>query len=161
MFPDIRWIIAQYGFGPGETHIGVPENARVALQEMANQLVGGPGLVAVYIPEGTEEVYEPGGMRGRVVGAARLVRMPRGRRMEDYFYRDWDESLRWPIGWPCEAVYAPEESACPLLREHVEHLFGPGSFGGYVARFQHGPFDLEPAMRERLNRDFAEFETLG
>jgi hypothetical protein len=35
-----------------------------------------------------------------------------------------------------------------------------GSFGSYVARFQHGPFDLESAMRERLNRDFAQFEPI-
>ena len=81
--------------------------------------------------------------------------------MEDYYYDDWDGSRRWPIGWPCETVYAPEETECPFLREHVEHLFGPGSFGSYVARFQHGPFELEPAMRERLNRDFAQFEQIG
>ena len=159
MLPDIRWIIAQYGFGPDETHLGVPENARDRLKEMENELVGSSGLVAIYIPEGTENDYNPWGKRGRVVGAARLVDMPPNGKMEDYFYRDLDGSLRWPIGWPCEAVYALEESECPSLREYVEHLFGPGSFRGYVRRFHElGPFRLEPAMREALNRDFAQFE---
>ena len=160
MFPDIRWIIAQYGFGPDETHIGVPENGRARLQELANELVRTSGLVAIYVPEGTEDIYQPGEMRGRVVGAVQLVEMPPRRKMEDYFYDDWDGSRRWPIGWPCEAVYAPAESKCPLLREHVEYLFGSGSFGNYVSRFQHGPFRLEPTMRGRLNRDFAQFEPI-
>jgi hypothetical protein len=77
--------------------------------------------------------------------------------MEDYYYDDWDGSRRWPIGWPCRLVCAPPVSQCPTLREHVESLFGPGSFQGYVSRFQHGPFLLEQAMQERLNRDFAQF----
>lgn len=158
MFPDIRWITPLYGFGPDCEHIGVPENARAPLQEMADDLIGTSCLVAIFIPEGCEDVYEPGGKRGRVVGAVQLVEMPLRRRMEDYFYDDWDGSRRWPIGWPCRVVYAPDESQCPSLREHVEHLFGSGSFGGYVSRFQHGPFELDQAMRERLNHDFAGFE---
>ena len=158
--PDIRWITPLYGFGSECTHIGVPESARAVLHEMANELIGTTGLVAIYIPEATADVYQPGGMRGRVVGAVRFVPMPRGRRMEDYFYDDWDGSRRWPIGWPCEVVYAPDVEECPLFREHVEHLHGPYSFGGYVSRFQHGPFEMELAMRERLNRDFAGLERL-
>ncbi|HEV8063165.1 MAG TPA: hypothetical protein VGP68_25010 [Gemmataceae bacterium] len=158
MYPDIRWITPLYGFGLDSEHIGVPESARTLLQTMANELVGTPALVAIYIPEGTEEVYEPGGMRGRVIGTVRLIKMSSRRKMEDYYYDDWDGSRRWPIGWPCKVAYAPDESECPLLREHVEHLFGPGSFGNYVGRFQLGPFQLEPVMRERLNRDFAQFE---
>lgn len=134
---------------------------RVRLQEMANELVGTPGLVAIYIPEGTEDVYQPGDMRGRIVGAVRLVKMPSHRKMEDYFYDDWDGSRRWPIGWPCKVVYAPDLSECPFLRQHVEHLFGPGIFGSYVSRFQQGPFELELAIRERLNRDFAQFQQVG
>jgi hypothetical protein len=160
MFPDIRWITPMYGFGPDCTHVGVPEIARETLTQMSRELLGTRGLIAIYIPEGTEDVYEPGGKRGRVVGAVRLVKMPPRRKLEDYFYDDWDGSRRWPIGWPCDVVYAPEESECPFLREHVEHLFDPGSFGSYVSRFQHGPFELEPTMRERLNRDFAQFTKL-
>jgi hypothetical protein len=160
MFPDIQWITPLYGFGMECQHIGVPENARTQLQRMADELVGEPGLVAIYIPEGTEDVYEARHMRGRVVGAVRLVAMPPERQMEDYFYDDWDGSRRWPIGWPCGVVFAPDCTECPSLREHVEHLFGPGSFGGYVSRFQHGPFELEVAMRDRLSRDFAHFEPI-
>lgn len=160
MLPDIRWITPLYGFELSCKHIGVPENARARLQSMANELIGGAGLVAIYIPEGTEDVYEAGRLRGRVVGAVRLVEMPPSRRMEDYFYDDWDGSRRWPIGWPCDVVFAPDESECPTLREHVEHFFGPSSLGGYVSRFQYGPFELEPVMREGLNRDFARFEPI-
>src|SRR5438309_7714064 len=119
MFPDIRWIIAQYGFGPGETHIGVPENGRTQLQQMADELVETSGLVAIYIPLGTPDGYEPGGMCGRVAGAVRLLKMPPGRRMEDYHYDNLEGVRQWPIGWPCKAVYAPDESFCPSLREHV------------------------------------------
>jgi hypothetical protein len=160
MFPDIRWITPVYNFDAACDHVGVPENARASLQRMANDLIGTRGLVAQYVPQTTEDVYEPGDMRGRVVGAVRLVKMPPGRKMEDYYYDDWDGTRRWPLGWPCEVVYAPDESQCPFLREHVEHLFGPGSFASYVSRFQHGPFLLEPTMQERLNRDFALFEPL-
>lgn len=106
MIPDIRWITPLYGFGLDCEHIGVPERARAPLQEMASLLVEASGLVAIYIPEGTEDIYQAGGMRGRVVGAVRLVKMPPRRRVEDYYYEDWDGSLRWPIGWPCEVVYA-------------------------------------------------------
>jgi hypothetical protein len=161
MEPDIRWIVPSYGFGPDCTHIDVPENARAVLQEMSNELSGTTSLAAIYIPEGTEDVYKPGGMRGRVVGAVRLVPMPPGRRIEDFFSDDWKGSRRWPIGWPCEVVYAPNESECPSLREHVESLFGPRNFGSYVARFQRGPFALDRDMRERLNRDFAQFERIN
>jgi hypothetical protein len=160
MFPDIKWIIAQYGFRPAETHLGVPENGRSQLQKMADELVGMSGLVAIYIPLGTPDGYEPGAMCGRVVGAARLRKMPRGKKMEDYFYDNLEGERQWPIGWPCKAVYAPDESECPLLREHVEHLHGLGAFANWVARFQHGPFELEGAMQDRLNRDFAQFERI-
>ena len=34
-----------------------------------------------------------------------------------------------------------------------ETLFGPNSFAGYTARFQHGPFQLEQQMRVRLNSE--------
>jgi len=88
MLPDIRWITPLYDFGPDCEYIGVPENARVRLQEMTNELVGTSALVAIYIPEGTNDVYQPGSKHGRVVGAVRLVTMPPHRRMEDYFYYD-------------------------------------------------------------------------
>jgi hypothetical protein len=158
MAPDIRWITPLYSFSEGCTHIGTPESARRILKDMADELVGTAGLVAIYVPEGTEDVYESVGQRGRVVGAVRLLKMPSRRKLEDYFYDDWDGSRRWPIGWPCEAVYAPDETLCPTLREHAEHL--SWHFGGYVSRFQFGPFPLEPLMRDRLNRDFAQFSRL-
>jgi hypothetical protein len=161
MYTDIRWIEAVFGpLKPDEgglTHIAVPVTARSALVDMADDLVGTEGLVALYVPKGTEEVYRPGPTRGRIICAVQLVAMPHGKKVEDYFYNDWDGSRRWPIGWPVRLVYSPAVAECPRLRDHVETLFGSGSFGSYVARFQHGPFQLEQVMRERLNRDFSEF----
>ena len=61
---------------------------------MGAELPGTDGLVAIYIPEGTDEAYQPGKMRGRVVGAVRLLPMPLGNPVTDYFYRDLDNSLR-------------------------------------------------------------------
>src|SRR3954447_22540853 len=113
MKPDIRWMTAFYRFRPECAYVGVPERGRAALLEMAADLVGTSGQVAIYVPEGTEDVYRPGPARGRVVGAVRLLPMPTGRRVEDYFYNDWDGSRRWPIGWPCQVVYALAEAECP------------------------------------------------
>ncbi len=162
--PDIRWIEAVFGpMRPDREkldHICVPEIGRAALLEMADELVGTDGLVAFYMPEGTEEIYQPGSERGRVICAVQLIAKPPEKRLEDYSCRDWDGSLRWPIGWPARAVYVCPEGQCPSLREHVESEFGAGSFGGYTARFQRGPFRLESAMRERLNADFSEFNRL-
>lgn len=110
-----RWIEPLYGFEAGIDHIAVPGNAEGALHEMAEELVGTDGLIAIYVPEGTEEVYEPGEMRGRVVGAVQLLPMPGDRKITDYFYEDWDGTLRWPVGWPCRAVYAPPVEDCPVL----------------------------------------------
>ena len=89
------------------------------------------------------------------MGIVRLLEMPSDRRVTDYFYDNWDGVRRWPIGWPCEVVCSPPVSECPSLREHVEH-FG-WAFGSYAARFQFGPFRLDKAMRDRLNRDFEQF----
>jgi hypothetical protein len=127
---------------------------------MADQLIGTSGLLAIYVPEGTQDVYEPGPMRGRVIGAVRLINMPRRGKMEDYSCPDWDGSPRWPIGWPCQVVYAPDVNDCPKLRDHVDHL-RPGTFRSYVKQFLQGPFRLEPDMQARLNRDFNEFKPIG
>lgn len=154
---DITWITAVYRDRRERAHIGVPPCGCVKLREMSDDLVGTGCHVALYVPEGTEDVYNTEEKRGRVIGLAELLPMPEGRTMEDYYYDDLDGSRLWPIGWPCRVVCEPPVHQCPRLREHVESLFGPGSFGGYVRRFhQQGPFGLEPDMRARLNRDFAE-----
>ena len=145
-----RWIEPLYGFDAEIDHIAVPGNAEKALIEMADELVGTEDLIAIYIPEGTEEVYEPGEMRGRLVGGVRLLEMREGKGIKDYFYKDWDGTMRWPIGWPCEAVYAPPVDQCPVLRTQVEFVFNQKDFQPYVARFQHGPFRLERKLADRL-----------
>jgi hypothetical protein len=160
MTVDIRWIAPMFGFDANCTHLGVPENGKSKLLDMSDRVVGRSVLVAIYIPEGTEDVYQAGAKRGRVVGAVRLLEMPDDKTIEDYFYDDWDGSRRWPYGWPCEPVYAPPVSLCPPLREHIEHLNGNGSFAGYVSRFQLGPFELEPDVRDALNGDFEELPRL-
>src|SRR5207249_1236657 len=117
--------------------------------------------VAIYIPEGTAEAYEPGDKRGRVVGGVQLLPMPRGKVMRDYFYKDWDGTMRWPLGWPCKAVYAPEVSQCRHLRSLVEEIWShPNFFQLFVARFQLGPFTIEHRMADKLDRLFAQFPKL-
>lgn len=161
MNPDIRWITAVYGVpetrDEKRSHIAVPDNARSKLHEMAAELVGTSKLVALYVPEGTEDVYKAGDKCGRVIGLVQLVEMPKGKTIEDFFYNDWGGTRRWPVGWPCHVVCNPPPVECPQLREHVESLIGEKVFGGYVKRFKIGPFRLEPEMRARLNRDFAAF----
>lgn len=158
MQPDIRWIKPTYGApipdGDKLTQIEVPEMARATLKEMARELVGTNGLVALYVPLGTEDVYSPGVMRGRIICAVELLAMPPDKKLEDFFSTDWDGSRRWPIGWPARLIYSPPVAECPFLKEHVESLFGSGSFSSYAARLHVGPFRLEQAMRDRLNADY-------
>jgi hypothetical protein len=136
-----------------------PSPAR--LLEMADELVGTDDLIAIYIPQGTENVYDSEEMHGRVVGAVRLVEKPKDKRIEDYFHTDWDGTLRWPIGWPCEIVYRPPVKECPVFRGRVERVFGDNIFGAYVARFQHGPFRLEKKMADHLTEEFTKFTRLA
>lgn len=147
---EFRWIEPLFGFDADISHIAVPNNAEKRLDAMAADLAGSENLIAIYIPEGTEEIYKPGASRGRVVGAVRLLAMPSANTTADYFHRDWDDSLRWPVGWPCEVVYAPPTDDCPYLRSIVDRLHGPGSFGPYVGRFKHGPFELDPRVAREL-----------
>ena len=164
MKPDIRWLTAVFwdprAKGDQLTHIGLFGSARPSLIKMAAQLVGTDGLVALYLPEGTDDNYQPGKRRGRVIGAVKLCEMPEVRRVEDYFYNDpVDGTRRWPIGWPCRQVYAPDIEKCPVLREYVEAE--DWGFKSYLSRLhQKGPIELEPKIRDRLNRDFATFNRI-
>jgi hypothetical protein len=158
---DIRGITAMFAFSEGETHthIGVPEKGHDKLLEMVHDLEGTRGQVAIYVPLGTDDVYNPGQQRGRVVAVVELLPMPAAKGITDYYSNDLvDGSRRWPYGWPCRVVYAPPVAECPSLREHVESLHGSGSFQGYTARFQFGPFPLEDKMRPKLNSDFAQVD---
>ena len=159
---DLRYIGPLYGFGPDIDHIAVGDNAkaRTTLSEMGQELPGTDRLIAIYIPESTDEAYQPGLQSGRVVGAVRLLPMPLDRAITDYFYRDVDGSLRWPFGWPCEAIYAPPVEECVYLRTVVDMVFGPRSFAPYVKRFQTGPFRLEPRVAAELMRYFDRFQPI-
>jgi len=150
-----------YGFGPDHRHIAVPANAEKKLREMGDRLAGADDAVAIYIPEGTDDVYQVGNMKGRVVGAVRLDPMPLDKDIQDYFYKDLDGSLRWPIGWPCTAVYAPPPHDCPVLRSVVTDAHGPTAFRPYVRRLLQGPVDLDPKVRNRLERWFEAFPALA
>ena len=75
-----RYLEPLYGFSAEQPHIAVSDRGEAKLREMAEALVGSDDLVAIYIPEGTEEVYQPGNMRGRVVGGVQLLPMPDGKK---------------------------------------------------------------------------------
>lgn len=160
--PKIRFLLAHYSFDRGHSHVAGPQGSRPAIEDMGDLLAGSKDLVGIYIPEGTEDAYRPGPARGRVVGAVRLLAMPVGKTVEDYYYRDFDQSLRWPFGWPCAVVYAPPVENCPSLREHVETLWGPQSFHGFVAPFQKGPIQLDRYrdLKERIEEDFSAFDPM-
>jgi hypothetical protein len=168
MFPDIQWIVPMYRFGRDIDRISVRSNARNSLLEMANRLVGTPGLVAIYtprtvvIPQNAEEGWAPRRVPGCVVGAVRPLSMPTGQWVENYPCPDLDGSDRWPIGWPCEVVYELPATECPALRDHVARLSPPISFQEYVLRFnQRGLFELEPVIQMSLNEVFARCEAIS
>ncbi len=156
----LKYLEPMYGFEPEITHVAVPIGAESRLGEMAARLVGTDDLIAVYVPEGTADVYEVPGMRGKVVGAVKLLPMPKGRSTQDYFYNDWDGTRRWPNGWPCKAVYAPPIQKCPLLRTAVDFLHGLDNFGPYVSRLQYGPIDLDGKMAKYLLGFFKKYPQL-
>jgi hypothetical protein len=149
-----RYLTALYGFSANQSHIAVPDLGEKKLCEMGNDLAGGDDLVAIYIPEGTEDVYHPGNKRGRVVGAVRLLLMSEDQSIRDYFFDDWDGSRRWPIGWPCRVVYAPPVEECPRLRTIVDAVFEPNSFGPYVGQLLRGPFRLDRKVANKLEAWF-------
>jgi len=160
----VRWIDSKFGFGIGQTEICVPAIARSSLLEMGGALAGTDGLVAIYIPEGTDDVYQVGNMRGRIVGAVRLLPMPRGRSIDDYRSFDWDEKAinpewdgraRWPIGWPCQVILAPAIECCPILRSLVDIAHPGAPYGSYAAQFQHGPFRLGFEMGRLVQNAFS------
>jgi len=51
----ISYITPAYGFDAQITHIGAPANAEKTLLEMGQNIAGSEQLIAIYIPEGTEE----------------------------------------------------------------------------------------------------------
>src|SRR3974377_1668492 len=96
----LRYIEPLYGFDPNTMdHIAVGDNAtaRTMLLRMGQELPGTDRLIEIYIPESTDDAYQPGLQAGRVVGAVRLPPMPPNRTITDYFHRDLDGSLRWPV----------------------------------------------------------------
>ncbi len=151
----ITWITALYGFDETQDHIAVQREGEARLRQMGRELVGTGDLVAIYIPEGTDERYNPGKMKGRVVGALELRSIPPGEDVDNYFFRDWDGRLRWPYGWPCKAVFAPPEDECPPLREFVISLGISDSYQPFVAQFLLGPFRLPRRLSSALTKLFA------
>ena len=140
-----------YGFSAEQKHIAVSAKAEDMLKKMAARLVGTDDLIAIYIPEGTDDVYQVGSQKGRVVGAVKLLPMPPGKTIHDYYFDDLiTQKRRWPVGWRCKAVFVPPNEQAPVLRTLVEHLFGPGNFQPYVGRLKYGPIELEPRMAEAL-----------
>ncbi|MBN8226086.1 hypothetical protein JYK02_01020 [Corallococcus macrosporus] len=154
----IRYLEAMFGLGPEQEHIAVPAKAGVKLKEMVDDLLGTDDMIAIYIPEGTDDVYQNEGQRGRVVGAVKLLQMPANRTVDNYFFNDLlTRERRWPIGWPCQVVYFPPNNAGPLLRNLVDLIHGPGNFQPFVGGLQHGPKKLDLKMAKRLLEELSPF----
>ena len=124
---------------------------------MSDELLATGDLLGIYIPEGTDDVYEVGAMKGRIAGAVRLLPMPEGRRPEDYVYRDYyqapDEEPRWPFGWPCQVVLETNLEKVLSLRSLVGFAHPRTTFGVYAAQFLQGPVRLGPEMRQQVNKE--------
>ncbi len=155
-----NWMLSMYGFNADTGHIAVPEKAENRLNTMVNELLRTKKLFAIYIPQGTLIGHHPGHSRGRLAGVARLKELPPGKSMRDYSSLDLDGTLRWPLGWPCEAVYAPPADETPMLRSIIEPLHGIGSFSDYVAQFKFGPFRLSPQVASEIAKAFDRFPRL-
>jgi len=84
----IEYLEAMFGLGSDQDHIAVPAQAEATLQKMAKRLVGTDDLIAIYIPEGTEDAYQVGNRRGRVAGAVKLLPMPPDKTIADYYFND-------------------------------------------------------------------------
>jgi hypothetical protein len=159
----VIYIEPLYGFDANLAHIAVGESnaARKTLLEMGNRLAGAEDLlIAIYIPESTAPAYGVSDQAGKVVGAVRLLPMPGGYSIDDYFHIDFDGTKRWPCGWPCEVVFAPRTEDCRFLRYIVDDLLHVHDFGSYAAQFQTGPFKLDWRMRKYLTTYFNQFKRL-
>jgi hypothetical protein len=61
-------------------------------------------------------------------------------------YYDYLGKLRWPHGWPCEAIYVPPVSQCRYLRSLVQD-HGNAHFGTFTNQFhKRGLVRLEREM---------------
>ncbi len=153
---SICWLQALCRFGEDCGHIAVPEMGLARLREMADEIVESNDLVAIYVPEGPATAYESEEKLGRVVGTVKLVPMPFGRSEHDYQCPDpMDQYLRWPYGWPCRVVHAPQPHQCPLLSDLVKEAYGPGAaFRPFVAPLCYAPMRLVAEMSRILERYF-------
>jgi hypothetical protein len=156
---ELSYIEPLFGFDPKMSHIAVcdSDDARTVLSEMGRTLPETNRLIAIYIPLGVAPGYGYNSQAGRVVGAVRLLPMPTGRSIYDYYHHDEldpERRKRWPTGWPCETVYAPPADQCLYLRTVIDTVYGAGRFQPYASRFQYGPFRLEPQVAAMLLRHF-------
>jgi hypothetical protein len=149
---DVKWLIAVYWIP--ETHISVPIKGKEELHRMADDLLTSGGQFGLYVPESAPEFPSTRDRRGQIAAIARLLPMPSGRQMKDYTYSDLLQEGRWPLGWPCEVLHTVDSESAPKLRDLVDSAFAPGTFGGYVKRFQRGPLKLEPKLKPLIDASF-------
>ncbi len=138
----VRYLAGQYGFPRGFNHIATVAKGEKRLMEMGMDLLASGDLVGIYIPEGTETTFSSTAERGRIVGAVRLLPLPQGRTVRDYFYPEHESNPQWPIGWPCEVVLSPPLDVCPSLRSIVDVAYGPGQLQPFAAQLRSGPIKL-------------------
>jgi hypothetical protein len=136
-------------------HIGVPLSGADQVKRMLDCAAVRETLVALYLPERTPEDYEPGLRRGRVVGIAKVQKLPRGKKIEDYGYQDLEGAEKWPIGFPCSIVCHPSNvKDCPSLRELIELSGEPLPFHRFVRELHLAPVRLSGFMQSALSEQF-------
>jgi hypothetical protein len=120
----VRWIIPLYDFPPGISQFCLPDKFRRKLTELAG-LADSDDLLAAYVTKSLGYIDEPdlridnylSAYRGRIAGLMRVLPLPAGGRVEDYYEHDWDDAtrVRWSIGLPAQAVRRAAPDACPEI----------------------------------------------
>ncbi len=139
---------AVHRFEPTLRHLSVPAIGETALTEIGKAIAGTDDLVAIFMTK-----QGPPKLRGRICRLVQVRPMPTGQSIADF--ADYRKPQRWPIGWPCRVVAAPQPADCPRLRDVVAEV-GEESFESLMGRLRCGPHRLTPRMGEVLAKYFPE-----
>lgn len=162
---NVRWMTAIYRVTEEEseelrTHIGVPASGEDELKRMLDVAKISEVLVALYLPKSTPEEYKPGARRGKIVGIAKVRRLPPRKRVEDYGYPDTEGEMKWPIGFPCDIIYYPGESDCPSLEDLVKISGDSTRVSDYTRGVHLGPARLPQILQDTISDHFERLERI-
>lgn len=146
----VRWLFPLYRFGADFAHIAVAPGSRPRLLAMGQDIAGSDAACGIYVPLSAPEAWGGRALRGRIVGAIRLLAMPQGLGMPDFPHFDRDGRPRWPYGWPCGVIRVLPPDDCRRLRDVMFEALGDDIlFPAFASRFQFGPVPVRDAALQR------------